>query len=236
MFAPPYRAYRIASLLHARDRYDAAYFARMQLDARSPAEAEFAHRLARYAQTHSGFLPRGAVTTLAQWDGAFEPQSRAATIAHELRLDAESASASPYAVFDALRRKIPPEDLIDALRDPFINAARTPPWGSAGAVPVFHPFGPIGFPFLNAGDLPGDGDEYTIHVQTSNLSQSFRAVWDVGDWEGGGLSIPNGESGEIGSPHYDDLSANWIRGDLLPLPFSDSSVARAAREVLLLEK
>jgi penicillin amidase len=236
MFAPPYRAYRIASLLRARGRYDAAYFARMQLDARSPAEAEFAHRLARYAQSHPGFLPNNAVTVLAGWDGAFAPQSRAATLAHELRLDAESDAVSPYAVFDALRRKVPPEDLIDALRDPFLNATRTPPWGRAGAVPVFHPFGPIGFPFLNAADLPGDGDEYTIHVQTSNLSQSFRAVWDAGDWERGGLTIPNGESGEIGSPHYDDLSASWLNGDLQPLPFSDAAVKRAAREVLLLEQ
>jgi|SRR5579884_786088 len=236
MFAPPYRAYRIASLLRAQERYDVAYFARMQLDARSPAEAEFAHRLARYAQTHPGILPKSAVLSLARWDGAFSPQSRVATLAHELRLDAESASVSPYDVFDGLRSSDPPEDLIDAVRDPFLNPTRAEPWGRAGAVPVFHPFGPIGFPFLNAADFPGDGDEYTIHVQTSSLAQSFRAVWDAGTWDRGGLSIPNGESGEKGSPHYDDLTKSWIRGDLQPLPFSDKAVMRAARERVLLEQ
>ncbi len=35
-FEPPYRAYRIAELLAARRTYDAAYFARMQMDALSP--------------------------------------------------------------------------------------------------------------------------------------------------------------------------------------------------------
>ena len=236
MFAPPYRAYRIASLLHDRSTYDAAYFARMQLDAQSPADAEFAHRLASYARAHADVLPKDVVKRLAQWNGVFAPQSHAATLAHELREEAETASVSPYAAFDALRRREPPEEIIDAMRDPFLNAARTPAWGSAGAVDVFHPFGPIGFPFLNGSQFPGDGDEYTIHVQTPTLSQSFRAVWDTGNWERGGLSIPNGESGEIGSSHYNDLSPSWIEGELRPLPFSDAAVRRAAAETLLLEK
>ena len=236
MFAPPYRAYRIASLLRERDVYDTNYFAQMQLDAQSPADAEFAHRLALYARTHADLLPKDVVRRLASWDGAFAPRSHAATLAHELREEAESASLSPYAAFDALRRTDPPEDVLDAVRDPFLNAARTPAWGSAGAVPVFHPFGPIGFPFLNGSQFPGDGDEYTIHVQTPTLSQSFRAVWDAGSWDRGGLSLPNGESGEIGSRHYDDLSGAWIRGDLEPLPFSDSAVRRAAKETLRLEQ
>ncbi len=49
-FEPPYRAYRIAQLLAARPRYDAAYFASMQLDTLSPydlAVARDAVKLAR---------------------------------------------------------------------------------------------------------------------------------------------------------------------------------------------
>jgi len=49
-FVAPYRAYRIAQLLHDRSRYDEAYFARMQLDDRSPMEAEFARAVATYAR------------------------------------------------------------------------------------------------------------------------------------------------------------------------------------------
>jgi len=90
-------------------------------------------------------------------------------------------------------------------------------------------FGVAGFPFLNGALLPGDGDEYTIHVQSSALAQSFRAVWDVGNWDGGGIVIPAGESGEPSSPHYQDLTATYISGKLVPLPYSDAAVRRHAR-------
>lgn len=236
MFAPPYRAYRIASLLHARNSYDTQYFARMQLDAASPADAEFAHRLATYVMNHQDVLPARVAQQLARWDGVFSPQSQAATLEHTLRLTAEEMSPSPYAAFQGLRERNPPPELIDALRDPFMSVSHVAPWSNAGAVGVFHPFGPIGFPFLNGVTLPGNGDEYTIHVQSEGLSQSFRAVWEAGAWDRGGISIPSGESGEMGSPHYHDLSASWIRGELRPLAFSDAAVACATRERLLLEK
>jgi penicillin amidase len=228
MFAPPYRAYRIAQLLHQRSIYDTAYFARMQLDATSPVDAEFAHRIAR-------FLPPHAAALLDAWDGTFSPSSRAATLEHALRTTAQSVSLSPYTPFDVARRPDASAQYVDVLR----NAARegsVKPWSRAGEVNVFHPFGPIGFPFLNGTRFPGNGDEYTVRVQTAALSQSFRAVWEVGAWERGGLSLPTGESGEIGSGHYDDLSAAWVRGELQPLPFSDGAVRRAARSRLLLEQ
>jgi penicillin amidase len=236
MFAPPYRAYRIAALLHARSRYDAAYFARMQLDTVSPADAEFAHRVARYAREHPEILPSYVVDRLAAWNGAFTAHSQTATLEHELRAAVDASSVSPYTAFEALRETNPPNEVVDALRDPKMTIAGIGPWSRDGAIDVLHPFGPIGFPFLNGAPLPGDGDEYTIHVQTANLSQSFRAVWDVGAWDRGGIALPSGESGEIGSPHYDDLRAAWIRGDLRPLPFSDKAVLRSARETLLLEQ
>ncbi len=234
MFAPPYRAYRIAELLRARTSYDVYYFARMQLDTVSPADAEFAHRLAAYAQAHSGMLPSAIAQRLAGWNGTFAPASKTATLEHALREDAEDASASPYAALDALRER-PPEQFIDAISDPLMNDTPAP-WRSAGTLEILHPFGSIGFPFLDGRALPGAGDEYTIRVQTAGLAQSMRAVWEVGAWDRGGLSIPSGESGEVGSPHYDDLRDSWVRGELHPFPFSDAAVKFAARERLLLEK
>lgn len=228
MFAPPYRAYRIAQLLSNRFTYDVRYFARMQLDAVSPVDAEFAHRVARFA-------PPRTANLLARWDGAFSPASRAATLEHALRFGAESVSLTPYSAFDVARRPVAPAEYIDAIRDAARNE-EVSPWGRAGEVDVFHPFGPIGFPFLNGTRFPGNGDQYTVRVQTAALSQSFRAVWEAGNWDRGGLSLPTGESGEIGSGHYDDLSPAWVRGDLQPLPFTDRAVLRAARTCLLLEK
>jgi penicillin amidase len=236
MFAPPYRAYRIARLLHVRARYDVAYFTRMQMDAVSPADADLAHGLARYANAHPGTLPAVQIAELARWNGDFSAGSNLAGLEHELRARLQDVATSPYDVFLAFRTQRPPPALADAIRDPSISQTRYADWGQAGAVAMMHPFGPIGFPFLNGALLPGDGDEYTIHVQTPELAQSFRAVWEVGNWERGGLSLPGGESGEIGSPHYDDMSRAWIAGRLEPLPFSDRAVLRAAKQVLLLEQ
>jgi hypothetical protein len=207
----------------------------MQLDTLSPADAEFAHRVAAYGRTHRGVFSESWITRLAGWNGIFSPQSRTASLEHQLRIDADEAGSSPYFALDALRVKTPPSQMIGALHDAAIDTTGVSlPWSRSGAVQLLHPFGPIGFPFLNAGTFPGDGDEYTIHVQSASLSQSFRAVWEPDAWENGGITIPTGESGEPASPHYDDLRASWIRGELHPLPFSDAAVARATRECLQL--
>ena len=233
MFAPPYRAYRIAQLLGETQRFHAAAFARMQLDDISPADAAFAHSIARYAQTHPGFIPPGIRRELATWDGAFSPASRAATLEHAAREAVESQNASPYAPFETGGAL--PDEYAAGIRDA-LRSAPAQPWAQAGRIRVFHPFGPIGFPFLNGAALPGDGDAYTIRVQTSWLAQSFRAVWEAGNWDEGGISLPEGESGEPGSGHYDDLRAAWLAGTLEPLPFSDAAVLRAARTTLTLKQ
>ncbi|MBV9645841.1 MAG: penicillin acylase family protein [Candidatus Eremiobacteraeota bacterium] len=59
-------------------------------------------------------------------------------------------------------------------------------------------------------------------------------MWDVGNWDAGGITLPQGESGEPGSGHYTDEAAAWIAGRLLPLPFSRQAVQRAAVERLVL--
>ena len=100
--------------------------------------------------------------------------------------------------------------------------------------PVEHPLAPLRFGFLNGATLPGDGDEYTIHLQEPGFSQSFRAVWIAGDWDAGGIAIPSGESGEPGSGHYRDLSSDWIAGRLQSLPFSIRAIRAATRQQLVL--
>ncbi len=231
MFAPPYRAYRIAQLLGMQRRYDATYFARMQLDVTSPADAEFAHLFASYAGLHPGFLDRKTIEALKSWNGSYTPESTIASTVHAFRIQAESFNPSPYAALALVRHPDAASDM-EILRsvDP-----QTTPWSKEGMVPLAHPLGTSGLSFLNAAALPGDGDEYTVHVQTRDLTQSFRAVWDVGHWDSGGISVPAGVSGEFASPHYDDQRANWISGRLGPLPFSEAAVAASTRAVLTLK-
>jgi penicillin amidase len=106
------------------------------------------------------------------------------------------------------------------------------PWSEVGARTAQHPLAGLGLAMWNGVRFPGLGDAYAPHVQAPANAQSFRAVWDVGKWDAGGIVIPLGESGLPGSPHYHDLAQTWLSGTLEPLPFGDAAVARAARSSL----
>jgi penicillin amidase len=104
------------------------------------------------------------------------------------------------------------------------------PYSQAYPVVAQHPFAAFGIHFWDAPRFPGSGGSYAPAVQGLVLGQSFRAIWDVGNWDAGGIDFPLGESGEPGSPHYLDTVAPWLRHDLTPLPFSDKAVAAAATQ------
>ncbi len=209
-FAPPYRAYRVAQMLHAHQRYDLDYFRRMQLDTLSIPERE----LVRYND-------EGAYRS---WDGRMSPGSKIATYATLERIAATDRhnQAMPRVLIarrDGAHRGSYPTPVLETLQ----------PWGIAGAVQVKHPLAALGLSFLNGTRFPGNGDAFTVHVQGSGTSQSFRAVWDVGNWDAGGIVIPQGESGQPGSPHYTDGANDWLAGNLVALPYSAAAVDRATR-------
>ena len=118
--------------------------------------------------------------------------------------------------------------LHDTLADLHATGQFGKTWGEAGRRVAHHPFSSFGWHGWDGTPFPGRGSSYSPHVQGLNITQSFRAVWDVGNWESGGIVIPQGESGEPGSRHYRDLAPDWLDGKLVPLPFSDDAVARAS--------
>jgi penicillin amidase len=121
--------------------------------------------------------------------------------------------------------------LIDALRDTVADLkaakAQDEKWGDAGRRVALHPLSSFGWNGWNGVGFPGRGSSYSPHVQAAVVTQSFRAVWDVGNWEAGGIVIPQGESGEPGSPHYTDGAPLWLSGTLAPFPFDAAAVTRA---------
>lgn len=207
---------------------------------------------------------RPAYAALASFDGRFTPDSAGATVAERLRLAAAadlvrahlpSAVAERYlaagsrfvVLMRALRerprgwfeRDDPDAFLVGEVRAivrRFGRDAVAKPYGEAAAVIAMHPLARLGFSFWNGPRVPGQGGSFAPAVQGARLGQSFRAVWDVGNWDAGGIDIPLGESGEPGSPHYRDLAARYARHVLTPLPFSDAAVARAGVSTLVLRR
>jgi penicillin amidase len=235
-FEPPYRAYRIAELLAVRRRYDVAYFARMQLDTLSPIDLEIAHDVLRFARAHPAETSdETPLASLAVWNGRYDPGSRAAALEHALRLELIENPVALRARLSEPRSEGAGFELEQDLGGALSFAAHERrAWRDAGGMRIEHPLAPMNFAFLNGAWLPGAGDEYTIHLQEPGFGQGFRAVWDVGDWDRGGISIPSGESGEAGSGHYTDLTRAWVEGLLRPLPFSSAAIARSASAVLVL--
>jgi penicillin amidase len=146
------------------------------------------------------------------------------------------------AIRDRPKGWVPDDDydelLVAAMRDGIAalrkHGAYEQTWSDFGARTAKHPLAGFGIGFWNGIPFPGLGGPYSPHVQAPANAQSYRAVWDVGNWKAGGIVIPQGESGEPGSPHYRDAAPIWLQGDLVPLPFDDSDVAKVAEETLTL--
>lgn len=205
-----------------------------------------------------------AYAALASFDGDFTPRSRGATVVERLRVAATADLVAEHVPADLARQYFGTSlhfvTLLRALRehpagwfpnddpDAFLVAelravvnqfgrdAVAAPYGEAYAVAAKHPLAAFGFSMWNGPAVPGQGGRFAPAVQGQNLGQSFRAVWDVGNWDAGGIDIPLGESGEPGSPHYRDLASRYARHALTPLPFSTDAVARASQSVLVLDK
>ncbi len=221
-FATPYRAYRIAQLLRARRTYDVEYFTQMQLDVLSLPELELARDLSKALRDRDASLS----AQLDAWNGEMDGASSMATLVEGLRVELTRRHPGRLPTLLAMMRRATAH----------LSAPASPaPWRLAGAEPVPHALASLGIDFLDGITLPGNGDALTLHMQSPGYSQSFRAVWEVGNWDSGGITLPQGESGEPGSGHYTDQATAWIDGRLWPLPFSDAAVSRTAvhREALL---
>ncbi len=64
---------------------------------------------------------------------------------------------------------------------------------------------------------------------------SYREIFDLSDWDNAvGVNVP-GQSGQPGSPHYDDLLTLWVNGQYFPLRFRKETVDRETTDLLVLK-
>lgn len=118
-------------------------------------------------------------------------------------------------------------------------------WGKIHGAVFPHPLGlqkPLNLAF-NRGPYPigGDADTpcqtaYMPHQPYHNnaWAPSFRQVVDLDDLTQSVTISPPGQSGHIGSEHYDDLIEPWIRGDYHPQLWTREQVERETNAKLIL--
>ena len=63
---------------------------------------------------------------------------------------------------------------------------------------------------------------------------TYRHIMDLADWDRSVATSAPGQSGQPGSPHFDDLAQLWARHEYFPLAFSDAAVEAGADNVLTL--
>ncbi len=113
---------------------------------------------------------------------------------------------------------------LNGLIDQFGPNWRDWTWGGAHPIVQGHqPFG--GLPVL--GDLfsiktENGGHRYSINVASASFAEgrafeggfgaSMRAIYDLADLENSRFILPTGQSGNILSPHYSDMTPLWLDG------------------------
>ncbi len=112
-------------------------------------------------------------------------------------------------------------------------------WGDVHPLIFAHPFG---VSLMEAGEVEWGGTTQTVSPGGFSWSQSYEANWiaslriitplsDVGKAE---VVHPPGQSGNVGSDHYQDLLRRWVKGRRVPLWFHDEDVERNAVATLKL--
>lgn len=101
------------------------------------------------------------------------------------------------------------------------------PWGAFHVLALRHPAGSAG-PLartFNRGPFPIAGGPYTVssgqylHSRPGPMlaGASYRQVVDLGRLDEARMITFGGQSGHVGSPHYDDLTPMWLRNETVPM-------------------
>jgi penicillin amidase len=116
-------------------------------------------------------------------------------------------------------------------------------WGRLHTTTFRHPLASLGPVYAKAFDLgpvPRAGDAHTPNAASHNAKfqhtggATYRHVFDLADWDRGLATSAPGQSGQLGSPHYDDLLPLWQKGEYFPLGFTRGKVEKVMRHRLKL--
>jgi penicillin amidase len=117
-------------------------------------------------------------------------------------------------------------------------------WGKLHTAVLEHPLASFGKEYAEAFNLKavsrgGDVNTPNNTRHDENFRQvhgaSYREVFDLADWDRGVATSVPGQSGQPGSPHYDDLLPLWAEGQYFPLAYSRQKVEEVAKSRLTLQ-
>jgi penicillin amidase len=118
-------------------------------------------------------------------------------------------------------------------------------WGRLHTVDIKHPLGQVKplDRIFNLGPYEGGGHFATVwqsavmpgmHFELNGWTASNRHIYDLKDWDQSLGAIVPGQSGMLGSDHYQDQVDPWLRVEHHPLYYSRSKVETGAKHVLIL--
>ena len=119
-------------------------------------------------------------------------------------------------------------------------------WGKIHQAIFPHPLGlqkPLDQVF-NCGPFPIGGDTDTpcqtamqpnAPYDNNSWAPSFHQIVDMSDLSQSLVIIPSGQSGQLGSPHYDDMIQPWLKGEYIPMLWTREQVDSHAEGKLTLK-
>jgi acyl-homoserine lactone acylase PvdQ len=156
---------------------------------------------------------------LADWDAVYSKDSRAAAIYEGFRRSMSSGPRRGEAVTAT-------EAEAWITTDSSMLKAPWKPWGSTHTRAFRHPL----LREFDLGPVERSGGAGTVEADGA----TYREILDVSDWDRSqAVNVP-GQSGQPGSPYYDNLQKMWADNQYFALAFSPKAIASAAAHRLVL--
>lgn len=115
-------------------------------------------------------------------------------------------------------------------------------WGALHTITFRHPLANTlaRQTVFNLGPVERGGDGYVPNSTSGpgynqGSGASYRHILDMADWDRSVFTSTPGQSGQPGSPHYNDLLPLWANHEYAPLAFSREAVEQNTKHKLVLE-
>ena len=161
---------------------------------------------------------------IAGWDGIYTKNSRAAALYESWRGPADSGARGRGAGGEAARSRQDVETRLQQIVKGGTALDRR--WGQQHTRAFAHPL----LREFDLGPVERSGGAGTVEADGA----SYREIFDVANWDRSQVINVPGQSGQPGSPFYDNLLKLWAENQYFPLAFSDRAIGAAARYRLTL--